>query len=141
MRDQKPCNPVATSDAGFARHSALKLVTEFHIAGEAELAASLFESKGIATYVSNSDSARLPVASSYAGGVGLWVLVDEQLWDAQQLLDNPGHEVRSRLTEAQMQEIRDSVGDSGTDGALGLLFQLLGVTILLFFVVFVITRF
>lgn len=118
----------------------MKLVTEYLTAGEAELAASNLEAAGIATFVSNSDSARIPVATSNAGGVGLWVVVDEQLWDARQLLEDPEHEVQSRLTEAQQQEIRESVGDLGLNGALGLLFQLLGATILLVFVVYVVTR-
>jgi hypothetical protein len=118
----------------------LKLVTEYLTAGEAELAASNLEAAGIATFVSNSDSARLPIASSNAGGVGLWVVVDDQLWDARQLLEDPEHQVQLRLTEAQQQQIRDSVGDLGINGALGLLFQLLGATILLAIVVFVITR-
>ncbi len=118
----------------------MKLVTEYLTAGEAELAASILEAAGIATFVSNSDSARLPIASSYAGGVGLWVVVDDQLWDARQLLEDPEHQVQSRLTEAQQQEIHETVGDLGINGALGLLFQLLGVTILLALVVFVVTR-
>jgi len=118
----------------------LKLVTEYLTAGEAELAASNLEAAGIATFVSNNDSARIPIATSNAGGVGLWVVVDDQLWDAQQLLENPEHQVRSRLTEAQQQEIRESVGDTGINGALGLMFQLLGVTILLVIVVYVVTR-
>ena len=63
----------------------MKLVTEYLTAGEAELAASNLEAAGIITFVSNSDSARLPIATSRAGGVGLWVVVDDQLRDAQQL--------------------------------------------------------
>ena len=118
----------------------MKLVTEYLTAGEAELAASTLEAAGIVTFVSNSDSARLPIASSNAGGIGLWVVVDEQLWDAQQLLENPEHEVQSKLTEAQQQEIRASIGDLGIHGALGLMFKLLGATILLFLVVWVVTR-
>ena len=118
----------------------LKLVTEYLTAGEAQLAAATLEAAGIASFVSNSDSARLPVASSYAGGVGLWVIVDDQLWDARQLLEDPQHQVQSKLTEAQQQEIRESVGDLGINGALGLLFQLLGATILLVLVVFVVSR-
>jgi len=118
----------------------LKLVTEFLTAGEAELAASNLEAAGIATFVSNSDSARLSIATSNAGGVGLWVVVDDQFWDARQLLEDPEHQVQSRLTEAQQQEIRDSVVDLGINGALGLLFQLLGVTILLVLVVLAVTR-
>jgi hypothetical protein len=118
----------------------LKLVTEYLTDGEAELAASNLEAAGIATFISNSDSARLPVATRYAGGVGLWVVVDDQLWDARQLLEDPEHQVRSKLTEAQQQEIHESVGDLGINGALGLLFQLLGATILLVFVVFAVTR-
>jgi hypothetical protein len=119
----------------------MKLVTEFLTAGEAELAASTLEAAGIATYVSNSDSARLPIASSRAGGIGLWVMVDDQLWDAQQLLEDPNHEVQSGLTEAQRREIHESVNDVGLEGALGLLFRLLGATILLAIIVFIITRF
>ena len=119
----------------------MKLVTEYLTAGEAELAASTLEAAGIATYVSNSDSARLPIASSFAGGVGLWVVVDDQLRDAQRLLEDPNHEVESKLTEAQQREIHESVNDVGMRGALGLLFQLLGATVLLAIIVFVITRF
>ncbi|MEO1203010.1 MAG: hypothetical protein AAFX10_09890 [Pseudomonadota bacterium] len=118
----------------------MKLLTEYLTAGEAELAASTLEAAGIATFVSNSDSAKLPVASSYAGGIGLWVVVDEQLWDAEQLLDNPDHEVRVTLTEEQRREIHSMFANTGLDGALGLLFRLLGLTVLLFLVVFVITR-
>lgn len=118
----------------------LKLVTEYLTAGEAELAASNLEAAGIVTYVSNSDSARLPVATRNAGGVGLWVVVDAQLWDAQQLLEDPEHQVKSKLSEAQRQEIHDSVSDLGINGALGILFQLLGATILLVIVVYAITR-
>jgi len=118
----------------------LKLVTEYLTAGEAELAASNLEAAGIATFVSNNDSARIPIATSNAGGVGLWVVVDDQLWDAQQLLDDPDHQVQSRLTEAQQQKIRESVTDLGINGGLGLLFQLLGVTILLALVVFAVTQ-
>lgn len=118
----------------------MKLVTEFLTAGEAELAASTLEAAGIATYVSNSDSARLPIASSRAGGIGLWVMIDDQLWDAQQLLEDPDHEVQSKLTEAQQREIHESLDNVGMKGALGLLFQLLGATILLAIVVFLITR-
>ena len=118
----------------------MKLVTEYFTASEAELAASNLEAAGIVTFVSNSDSAGLPVATSNAGGVGLWVVVDDQLWDARQLLEDPEHQVQSRLTEAQQQEIHESVGDLGINGALGLLFQLLGATILLAFVVFAVTR-
>ena len=118
----------------------MKLVTEYLTAGEAELAASNLEAAGIATFVSNSDSARLPVATSNAGGVGLWVVVDDQLWDARQLLEDPAHQIQSRLTEAEQQEIHESVSDLGINGALGLLFQLLGATILLAIVVLVVTR-
>lgn len=118
----------------------MKLVTEYLTAGEAELAAANLEAAGIATFVSNSDSARLPVATSNAGGVGLWVVVDDQLWDARQLLENPEHTVQSRLTEAQQKEIHESVGDLGINGALGLLFQLLGATVLLVLVVFAVTQ-
>jgi len=100
----------------------------------------MLEAAGIPTFVSNSDSARIPVATSYAGGIGLWVVVDDQLWDAQQLLEDPEHQVQSKLTEAQRQEIRESVDDLGINGALGLMFRLLGATILLVIVVFVITR-
>ena len=118
----------------------LKLVTEFLTAGEAELAASGLEAAGIATFLSNSDSARIPVASSRAGGVGLWVVVDDQLWDAQQLLEDPEHQVQTRLTQAQLQEIRASVSDTGLNGALGLLFKLLGATVLLVIVVYAVTQ-
>ena len=118
----------------------MKLVTEYLTAGEAELAASHLEAAGIPSFVSNSDSARLPIATSNAGGVGLWVVIDDQLWDAQQLLEDPDHEVQSTLTEAQRMEIHESVRDTGINGGLGLLFQLLGVTVLLVIVVFVITQ-
>ena len=119
----------------------MKLVTEFLTAGEADLAASTLEKAGIATYVSNSDSARLPVASSYAGGVGVWVVVDEQLRDAQQLLENPDHEVQVELTDEQRREIHKLASDTSMQGGLGLLFQLLAATILLVFLVFIVTRF
>lgn len=118
----------------------MKLVTEYLTAGEADLAASNLEAAGIATFVSNSDSARLPVATNNAGGIGLWVMVDDQLWDARQLLANPGHQVQSKLTEVQQQEIHETVSDLGISGALGLLFQLLGATVLFAFVIFAITR-
>lgn len=118
----------------------MKLVTEYLTAGEAQLAAATLEAAGIATFVSNSDSARLPVATSYAGGVGLWVVVDDQHWDARQLLEDPEHQVQSKLTEAQQQEIHKVVGDQGMNGALGLLFRLLGATVLLFIVVLAITQ-
>ena len=118
----------------------LKLVTEYLTAGEAELAASNLEAAGIATFVSNSDSARLPIATSNAGGVGLWVVVDDQFWDARQLLEDPAHQFESRLTKAQQQEIHESVGDLGMNGALGMLFRLLGATILLAIVVLAVTR-
>ena len=118
----------------------MKLVTQFLTSGEAELASSTLEAAGIATFVSNKDSARLPVAGS-AGGIGLWVIVDEQLWDAQQLLENPDHQVEVQLTEAQQREIKESIQDEGMSGALGLLFKLLGAAILLVLVVYVITRF
>ena len=126
--------------SGLALGGTLKLVTEYLSAGEAEMAASNLEAAGIATFVSNSDSARIPVATSYAGGVGLWVVVDDQLWDAQQLLENPDHQVQATLTEAQQLEIRESVGDLGINGGLGLMFQLLGVTLLLVLVVFAVTQ-
>lgn len=132
--------PTVISRSPPSPEQTLKLLTEYLTAGEAELAASTLEAAGIATFVSNSDSAKLPVASSYAGGIGLWVVVDEQLWDAEQLLDNPDHEVRVTLSEEQRQEIHAIVANTGLDGALGLLFRLLGLTVLLFLVVFVITR-
>ena len=118
----------------------MKLVTEFLTAGEAELAASHLEAAGIATFVSNSESARLPVATSNAGGIGLWVVVDDQHWDARQLLEDPEHQVQSMLTEAQQEEIHNSVGDLGVNGAIGILFRLLGGTILLALLVFAVTR-
>ena len=119
----------------------MKLVTEFLSPGEAELAATHLEAAGIATYVSNGDSARIPVASSNAGGIGLWVVVDEQLDDACALLDNPDHEVRYVLTAAQKNEIQTILRDGGTQGSLGLLFQLLGVTMIFVLLVYLITKF
>lgn len=119
---------------------AMKLVTEFLTVGEAELASSTLEAAGIATFISNRDSARLPVAGN-AGGIGLWVMVDEQLWDAQQLLEDPDHQVQVQLTEAQQREIKASIQDEGMHGALGLLFKLLGAAVLLVVAVYWITRF
>ncbi len=108
---------------------------------EAELAASTLEASGIATFISNGDSARLPVASSFAGGVGLWVLVDEQLPDAQKLLENPDHEVEVKLSDEELKEIHRVAGEMGLSGALGLLFRILGATLLFAILIFVITRF
>lgn len=121
--------------------SELKLVTEFLHANEAELAASTLEASGIATFISNGDSARLPVASSFAGGVGLWVLVDEQLEDAQELLENPDHDVKVKLSDAEREEINRVAGELGLSGALGLLFRILGATVLFAILIFAITRF
>lgn len=75
----------------------MKLVTEYLTAGEASLAASSLESAGITTYISNSDSARRPIATRNAGGVGLWVVVDKRHWLIVCLLQQSSLEGRMDL--------------------------------------------
>ena len=67
-------------------------------------------------------------------------MVDDQLWDAQQLLNDPDHEVQSKLSEAQQQEIRESLNDAGINGQLGILLRLIAFAVFLFLVALVVSK-
>lgn len=118
----------------------MKLVTNFSSTYDAERASSLLEENGIATFVSSKRSIRIPLSRGGASAVGLWAVLDTQLWDAQQLLKNPNHKVEQKLSAAEINRLRQSVHSSDMSSLLKFLFTLLGLVALFAVVVFAVIQ-
>ena len=65
---------------------------------------TLFESKGIAAYFGNQDSARSFGTFHPAGKYSIHILINDQLEDAQKLLLNPSHEVQCPVELSEFNE-------------------------------------
>lgn len=118
----------------------MKLVTDFSSPVDAEIASHSLEAKGIATFVSSKRSALFPMSRGGASAAGLWVVLDDQLRDAQNLLINPDHEVTFKLSQAELEEIKSSIDSNDMSGAVNILFRLLGVVAAFALVVYFVTN-
>ena len=69
---------------------------------------TLFESKGIAAYYGNQDSARNFGVFHPAGKYSIHLLINEQFEDAQQLLLDPNHTVQHPVELSEFNEQKNS---------------------------------
>ncbi len=118
----------------------MKLVSDFTSLVDAEIASHALEAKGIATFVSSRRSVLVSMSRGGASAASLWVVLDEQLHDAQQLLVNPGHEVQLQLSREEIEEISSSMHSNDMSGALRFLFRLAGVVAVFALVVYFVTK-
>lgn len=119
----------------------MKLISDFSSFADAEMASHAIEAKGIATYVSPEQPGIIPGLRASSSSVRLWVVLDEQLSDAQKLLVNPEHEVTRKLSQKEIQEIKASMNNSDMSGTLNFLFGALGTAIVIAILVYVLTGF
>jgi len=118
----------------------MKLVSNFVFSDDAEQASELLENNGIATFISSKRSTQIPMSRGGASSVGLWVVVDDQQWDAQKLLEDPNHEVERKLSETELIQVRQAVRSRDKVVVLRVLFTMLGIALIFAIVVFVFTR-
>jgi len=109
----------------------LKLISRFDIAEEAEDASQFLESRGVATFVSSKRSHRLGRLFTGALHVGLWVLLDDQAWDAERLLRDPEHKVSNPLSQSALMELKAGVESKDHTYTLNVLFGVLGILLAL----------
>lgn len=83
----------------------MKLVREYDDANEAEIISVSLRERGVMTTVTSADSQRLGRFKSGSLKMGLWVMFEEQLNDAVQLLKNPEHEPEHCIPLDQMHRI------------------------------------
>ena len=81
----------------------MKLLKQFQSHTEAQLLSEHMRDHGILTYIANTNTKNLGAIGAGPLPVGVWVIVNEQVDDAVQLLHDPNHPVFSPLTEEQMQ--------------------------------------
>lgn len=75
----------------------MKLIREYNDANEAEIISNSLREKGVMSTVTSADSQRLGRFKSGSLKVGLWVMFEEQLNDAVQLLENPDHQPEYKI--------------------------------------------
>ncbi len=83
----------------------MKLVREFDDANEAEIISESLRERGVMTAVTSVDSQRLGRTRTGSLKVGLWVMFEEQLNDAVQLLENPDHQLVYKIPLDEMRRI------------------------------------
>tara|TARA_R110002111_G_scaffold100371_1_gene155448 strand:+ start:100 stop:456 length:357 start_codon:yes stop_codon:yes gene_type:complete len=83
----------------------MKLLKEFSTLSEAEDTRRQFREQGVLTNIESDGTSQLYGIAGSAVKVGLWVVLNDQIADAEALLANPQHEVAYQLTEVQMQSL------------------------------------
>ncbi len=85
----------------------MKLLNEFSSMSEAEDAEAWFRARGVLTRVESGGASQLYGITSSVVKVGLWVVLDEQVADAEALTTDKRHVVCYKLSATEMQELED----------------------------------
>lgn len=96
----------------------MKLLAVFDSEVSATEASHKLEQAGVASYISFKRLQLIPITSGGTRQFGLWVLLDSQIQDAEAVLRNPDHKVRNQLSGAEIEELRQSIRNSGHAPAL-----------------------
>jgi len=85
----------------------MKLLQEYLSVSEAEEAEAWFRARGVLTRLESSGVSQLYGIAGSAVKVGLWVVLDEQVVDAEALFADKHHVVSHKLSVSEIQALED----------------------------------
>jgi hypothetical protein len=85
----------------------MKLIKEYSSSRHAELDALALGNQGILTHVSSKHSYSLGGFVTGVFSVGLWVVFDQQLYDANMFLEDSSHEVSTGFSPKELEDLNE----------------------------------